>query len=157
MFEDYKWDADSCVRCSYCKWMHPWEVKSPRFSKICPSVAKYLFDAFSAQGRLNIVSGLIDGSLTFDDSPRLLEIIFACTLCGACDIMCKRSMDHEVLLTLKALRKKAVDDGLGPLPEHKAFTVSIEKHHNPYNEPHEERLKWLGKAKPKLAVEVQEK
>ena len=157
MFEDYKWDADSCVRCSYCKWMHPWEVKNPRFSKICPSIAKFYFDAFSAQGRLNIVSGLINGELTLRDSPRILEIIYACTLCGACDIMCKRSMDHEVLLTLKALRTKAVDDGIGPLPEHKAFTVSIEKYHNPYNEPHEDRLKWLGKAKPKLAVEVQEK
>jgi Fe-S oxidoreductase len=137
--------------------MHPWEVKNPRFSKICPSIAKYFFDAFSAQGRLNLVSGLINGELTLADSPRILEIIFACTLCGACDTMCKRSMDHEVLLTLKALRTKAVDVGIGPLPEHKAFTVSIEKHHNPYNEPHEDRLKWLGKAKPKLVMEVQGK
>ncbi|NVM52468.1 MAG: hypothetical protein HWN66_02110 [Candidatus Helarchaeota archaeon] len=149
MLEDYQYDIDFCVRCSMCKWVNPWDLKSARFSKICPSHAKYLFDTFSAQGRMDLAKGLLDPNRKelLVKSPRLLEAIYACTQCGACDIMCKRSQDLEILETLRELRKFVVREEIGPLPKHVEFSRSTVKNYNPYNEVHKKRLDWLDKGK----------
>ncbi len=144
-----RYDIDYCVRCSLCKWVNPWDLKSARFAKICPSNAYYLFDAYSAQGRMDIAKGILDEArrTLLIKSPKLLEAIYACTTCGACDIMCKRSQDLEILETLLELRKHIVKHEIGPLPKHIEFSESILKNHNPYQEPHENRLAWLDKSK----------
>ena len=107
--EKYAWDAVNCPRCSLCKWVDPWELSSERFAKVCPSIARYYLDAYSCQGRLDIALGLIRGELDLTGS--LLDIVYKCNLCGACDIMCKRSRELEPLLMLKALRAKCVEEG----------------------------------------------
>jgi Fe-S oxidoreductase len=76
-------------------------------------------------------------------SDKLLEILYACTLCGACDVGCKRNLDLEVELTLEALRVKAVKDGAGPMPAHKKIAENIAKEHNCLGAPHQNRTKWL--------------
>jgi len=65
--QKYYWDlrknAYHCARCSVCKWIDSWEVKDARFAKVCPSSLRYLFDAYSCQGRMDIALALIDGQL----------------------------------------------------------------------------------------------
>jgi Fe-S oxidoreductase len=73
----------------------------------------------------------------------MLEILYACTLCGACDVGCKRNLDLEIELTLEALRIKMVKEGKGPMPEHKKIAQNIATTHNSFGAPHENRLKWL--------------
>lgn len=145
VLEDYIYDIEMCVRCSLCKWVNPWDVKSARFAKICPSNAKFLWDAYLAQGRMDISKGLLKKGTRkiLYESPKLAEIVFACMLCGGCDINCKRNRDLEILEVLKELRFRLVEDGIGPMPKHLAFGESVEKNHNPYNEPHQQRLDWL--------------
>lgn len=131
-----------------CKWVNPWDVKSARFAKICPShtYPKFLFDTYSAQGRMDIAKGLITKRhrKVLKKYPQtLVKVIFACTLCGGCDIMCKRSRDLEILDVLKTLRRKLVVENDGPLPKHLEFAKSIEQNQNPYKEPHKKRLAWL--------------
>jgi Fe-S oxidoreductase len=116
-------------------------LRSYRFAKICPSITRYSFDAYSGQGRLDIALAMMDGKLSY--TPRLLDIIYKCTLCGACDTMCKRGVDLEVLLTLEALRIKSVEDGKGPMPEHKELAENVKKTNNIYGELHDKRLKWM--------------
>ncbi|NVM30845.1 MAG: (Fe-S)-binding protein [Candidatus Helarchaeota archaeon] len=153
--EKYYYDTWECARCSQCKWIHPYDVKNKRFSKICPSVARYLFDAYSAQGKMDIVRSMVDGELKWEDSPRLLDIIYQCTSCGACDVMCKRCLDIEPLLVMEELRIKCVEDGIGPMPKHKTFAENTQKNHNPYGEPHEERFKWMpNEVKPAEKAEI---
>ncbi len=122
-------------------------MKSARFAKICPSNSKFLWDAYSAQGRMDISKGLLKkGSRKIlYESPKLAEIVFACMLCGGCDINCKRNRDLEILEVLKELRFKLVEDGIGPMSKHLAFGESVENNHNPYNEPHQQRIAWLPK------------
>ena len=97
--EEYKRDTWDCVRCSHCKFIHPYRVRSHRFSKICPSSVYYTFDGYSAQGRLDIARGLIDGELKESSLSELQEVIYSCTLCGGCDIMCKfYSINPQVFL-----------------------------------------------------------
>lgn len=140
--EQYRWDAWNCQRCSNCKWVNPWEVKSARFAKICPSSARYLFDAYSCQGRMDIAKNILEGWLDYKDSSELIDIVYKCTLCGACDAMCKYYKDLEPLLVFEELRAKLVEDGQGPLPEHKSFIDSIKNYDNVWLQPRAKRSTW---------------
>jgi Fe-S oxidoreductase len=137
--EKHRFDSFNCVRCSNCKWVDFVYMRSKRFSKICPSSSRYLFDAYSAQGRLDIALAIIDGKLT--NTPRLVDIIYQCTMCGACDTMCKRSLDLEVTETLEELRVKCVQDGL--LPEAlKQLIVQVQNSGNLYGQPKKTKFRW---------------
>ncbi|GAG52980.1 unnamed protein product, partial [marine sediment metagenome] len=80
-----------------------------------------------------------------DWNEKALEIMYACTLCGACDVGCKRNLDLEIELTLESLRVKAVKDGMGPMPAHKKIAENIVKKHNFYGSPHGKRTEWIPK------------
>ncbi|HLB29304.1 MAG TPA: heterodisulfide reductase-related iron-sulfur binding cluster, partial [Dehalococcoidia bacterium] len=114
----------------------------------CPSEKHYVFDSFAAYGRLRMMLAMLHGNL--DYSPRVLEAIYACQLCGACDVGCKRNLDLEIEGALEALRIKAVQDGYGPMPEHKEVAEKIEASHNYFGAPHDKRARWL----PAEAVDV---
>lgn len=145
--EDYRWDLVNCERCSMCKWNHPWKTQSAKFAKICPSSQMYLYDAYSAQGRFDIARGLLEGEIEITD--KLLEVIYACTLCGGCDVSCKYSRDMEPLEILHELRKYVVKKGKGPLPGHMAAIESIKKNDNPWEQPKSRRAHWARKLKAK--------
>ncbi len=140
--EDYRRDVWDCVRCSNCKFVHPWVMKQQRFSRVCPSNAKYFFDAYSSQGRLDIARAIIEGELDYKDSPKLLEVIYKCTLCGACDVMCKFFNDLDPLLILEELRSRVIEDGQGPLPPHKAIIDSVGNYDNVWMQPRTGRDRW---------------
>jgi Fe-S oxidoreductase len=107
-------------------------MQSQRFSKICPINAKHYFDVYSGQGLLDFVYGKLSGTL--DYTPMLLDALNKCTLCGACDIMCKRNLDLEVIETIEELRARAYEDGQGA-SEVKAQVEAIRKAGNPWNQP----------------------
>ncbi|MDY6862148.1 MAG: heterodisulfide reductase-related iron-sulfur binding cluster [Thermodesulfobacteriota bacterium] len=138
--KNFKYDMKRCVRCKGCKWVDHIYMPGSTFSTRCPSEKRYLFDSFSAWGRLRLALGLMDGRVKY--SQRLVEAIYKCQLCGACDAGCKRNLDLEILSSLEALRVKCVNDGYGPMPEHKEFAEKIEKEHNVFGAPHKNRGKW---------------
>jgi len=141
----YYWDlrknAWNCARCSVCKWVDSWEVKSARFAKICPSSLYYLFDAYSCQGRMDIALALIDGKLKYEDSPGLLDIYYMCNMCGGCDAMCKRVQDMEPLRVIQEIRTRLVGDGQ-LLPASMPVMDSLRKEDNMMMKPKAERGKW---------------
>jgi Fe-S oxidoreductase len=112
-----------------------------KFPTRCPSNTWNAFDSYGAFGKMRIGTAIAEGRLKW--TPKLLEIIYADPLCGACDVGCKRNLDLEIELTLEALRIKAVKDGAGPMPAHKAVAQNIAKSHNPFGAPHENRKKWI--------------
>lgn len=141
----YYWDlrknAWNCARCSVCKWVDSWEVKSARFAKICPSSLYYLFDAYSCQGRMDVSLALIDGTLKYGDSPGLLDIYYKCNMCGGCDAMCKRVQDMEPLRVIQEMRITLVGDGQ-LLPLHMPVMDNLRKEDNMMMKPRAERGKW---------------
>ena len=139
--EEYRRDAWDCVRCSHCKYIHPYKVRSLRFSKICPSSMYYFFDGYSAQGRLDIARGLIDKELEESSLGELQEVIYSCTLCGSCDVMCKYYNDIDPLLVCEELRVKCVEAGYIP-PELQEIIESIKRNGNPLLQPRKERRQW---------------
>src|SRR4030043_2001174 len=139
--EEYKHQAESCVRCSYCKLVDLNLVKSSRFSRQCPIDTRYRYNLFSAHGLLHSALAELDGKLEF--TPKLMEALWQCTLCGGCDIRCKRNLDVEVLQVIQELRRRCVEQGKGPLPEHKMMAKNVKASHNIYGAPHKNRLNWM--------------
>jgi len=138
--EKYRWDLINCERCNNCLWDHPWRVKDAKYAKICPSNERYLFAAYSCQGRFDIARGLMDGEIKYSD--RVLDIIYRCSLCGACDVTCKVYRDMEPLEILQELRVKCVEDGQGPLPAHKPIIDSVKSYDNVWMQPRGRRNAW---------------
>lgn len=139
--ENFHYDADRCVGCKGCAWVDHIYMPGKDFSLRCPSLARYLFDAYGAYGREKIALALLDGKLSY--SSKVQDVVYKCLLCGACDAGCKRNLELEPLLVLESLRARLVRDGQGPLPGHKEISSKIESSHNRYGKPHRERHDWV--------------
>ena len=138
---NFTYDMSHCIKCKGCTWVDHTYMPGINFSTRCPSATKEIFDSYGAYGKMRIGLAVNDGKLEFTDE--LLKILYECTLCGACDVGCKRNLDLEIELTLEALRVKAVKDGAGPMPGHKKVAANIAKTHNRYGAKHTERKNWL--------------
>ncbi len=136
---NYTYDMDRCVGCKGCVWVDHIYMPGVRFGVKCPSNSYKLFDAYAAMGREKIALALLKGDL--DYSPELLDVIYMCQLCGACDAGCKRNLDLEPLAVLESMRVKAVKDGQGPMPAHKKVAKNIADKGNRYGAA-ENRLGW---------------
>jgi Fe-S oxidoreductase len=141
--DNFVFDMSKCIKCKGCNWVDHIYMPGVRFSTRCPSATKYLFDSYGAYGKMRIGLAMVEGKLDYSDE--LLKTLYACSLCGACDVGCKRNLDLEIELTLEALRIKAVKDGKGPMPQHKKLAQNILTKHNRFGAPHQNRNKWLPK------------
>ncbi len=139
--DNFEYDMSKCIKCKGCTWVDHIYMPGVTFSTRCPSATRYLFDSHGAYGKMRIGLAMLEGRMEYSD--KLLEILYACTLCGACDVGCKRNLDLEIELSLEALRIKAVKDGQGPMPQHKKVAQNISKEHNRFGSPHANRNKWL--------------
>jgi Fe-S oxidoreductase len=141
--DNFVYDMSRCIKCKGCYWVEHTYMPGIKYSTRCPSNVWKIFDSYGAFGKMRIGTAIAEGRLKW--TPKLLEIIYADPLCGACDVACKRNLDLEIELTLEALRIQAVKDGAGPMPAHKKVAQNIAKTHNSFGSPHENRKKWLTK------------
>jgi len=139
--DNFVYDMSRCIKCKGCTWVDHTYMPGVKFSTRCPSATRYLFDSYGAYGKMRIGLGIAENRLDYSES--YLKILYACTLCGACDVGCKRNLDLEIELTLEALRINAVKEGRGPMPEHKTIAQNIATKHNSLGAPHQNRVKWL--------------
>jgi len=141
----YYWDlrkvAYGCNRCSNCKFIDLQEIKSLRFSRVCPASSRYLFDCYACQGKMDISLALIDGELKCEDSPRLVDIFYRCDTCGGCDVSCKRVRDMEPLRVMLEMRAKLVENGQMH-PAHMAVIDGLRKEDNMMMGLKADRAKW---------------
>ncbi|MFB3886357.1 MAG: (Fe-S)-binding protein [Thermodesulfobacteriota bacterium] len=139
--DNFVYDMSHCIKCKGCYWVEHTYMPGIKFSTRCPSNTWNDFDSYGAFGKMRIGIAVAEGKLKW--TPKLLEIIYADPLCGACDVGCKRNLDLEIELSLEALRVKAVKDGAGPMPAHKKVAENIAKTHNQFGSPHGNRKKWV--------------
>jgi Fe-S oxidoreductase len=138
---DYLYTMESCNSCGQCRYVLGPLGKGWEYAEVCPIYSRYLFEAYSGQGLINVAQELLEGRLEYDDD--LIRHIYSCTTCGACDVNCKSVRDMEVIDTILALRAKCVEDGRGPLPEHQRSAGLIADTHNLFGKAHKQRLDWL--------------
>jgi len=141
-FDDYWYEARHCVSCAGCKWVELNYVPGKDFAYRCPSWQYGRFDAYGAAGKVKIIWDLLMGAMDYSD-PALLEVAYRCNLCGGCDVGCKRNLDLEIQMMLETLRIRLVEKGVGPMPQHKAVTTSIDHSHNIYGIAQKKRLDWM--------------
>lgn len=100
--EDRRQYQQACTRCSQCKFV-PMPA-SKVFSSICPSMDHGHFHAFSGGGKVITSYALLEGKAEI--TPALVDSVFSCTMCGACDSACKTNMGENIepLDTLYELR-----------------------------------------------------
>ncbi len=103
---------EQCTRCSQCKFTHM--PKSKDFSSACPSKYHSKFHASSAGGQLITAYGYQKGVI--EVSPNMVDSVYACSMCGACDTMCKTHQGDNVepFDTLLAFREQLAKDGHVP-------------------------------------------
>ena len=106
--QDYRTDMEMCCRCSICKFVPLEKLTEMRHSYVCPSIARYNFHAYSGGGRMNMGVAMIENGLEYDKT--LLDVVYNCQMCGACDISCKYAMDIDVLEPINEIRIKCVED-----------------------------------------------
>jgi Fe-S oxidoreductase len=107
--DDYRTDMEMCCRCSICKFVPLEKLTESRHSWVCPSVSRYNFHTYSGGGRMNTGVALLEKELEYDD--KLLDVVYNCQMCGACDISCKYAMDIDVLEPINEIRIKCVEEG----------------------------------------------
>lgn len=135
--EHYIWRCTACGTCRVAYDFGPPATCKP----ICPAGTEFGFEGnMSSKGKIAFARGILDGSLTFDED--LLNDIYRCTICGGCQSQCQ--LDHKPFIPeiMEAMRRKAVEAGVGPLPLHKNLTRSLKSYNNPYQGPRRLRTDW---------------
>ena len=100
---------ESCCRCSACKFIPLEKVTGLEHSTACPSIQRFNFHSYSGGGRMGFGLGLLHGRVEY--TPKTAEVVYNCTLCGACDVSCKYAMEFDVLEPLYAIREECVAHG----------------------------------------------
>ena len=109
VLEDYRTDMEMCCRCSICKFVPLEKLNEARHSYVCPSIARYNFHTYAGGGRMGMGIAMLENELEYDE--KLLEVVYNCQMCGACDVSCKYAMDMEVLEPINEIRIKCVERG----------------------------------------------
>jgi Fe-S oxidoreductase len=122
--EDYRSDMETCCRCSACKFIPLEKVTGYENVNVCPSISRFNFHAYSGGGRMGFGLALLRQRLEY--APKLLEVVYNCQVCGACDISCKYAMDMDVLEPLYEIRSACVTNG-HTLPALDKMVASLRK------------------------------
>lgn len=136
--QDRRQYQESCIRCSQCKFVPA--PRSREFASLCPSIDHGQFHAYSGGGKVITSYALMEGKAAVTE--RLVDSVYACTLCGACDTACKTNEGDNVepLDTLYELRAHLAREGQVPAPM-KALVEGLRRegsHHG----PRAERSRW---------------
>jgi Fe-S oxidoreductase len=141
--EKYKEDLYGCLQCGYCRDACPvyeqigWESATPRGKSfyLRGLTKKGLFDRMLGRS----VDALIRRRAVADN--KLAVRLYQCTSCGACEEVCHSNIKFVPLW--EDVRHWINERGLGPMEAHKQIYSRVKQLRNPYNEPTENRAKWL--------------
>ncbi len=138
--EDYEREMNGCIRCSLCKFIPLALIRNEETSNACPAVWRYNFHTYSGGGRVIAANSVRMGRSELSDE--LVDIVYRCQMCGACDIPCHTfGQLVEPLEIARELRMKCVEEGLAP-PETMVTVDNLRRDDNPFGEPKAERGNW---------------
>ncbi|TFG14799.1 (Fe-S)-binding protein [Candidatus Thorarchaeota archaeon] len=111
----------------------------------CPTFFAWRSDSPTPHGRALLIH--YENTETRDIDSRGAEVLYQCLQCSQCLTWCLPGVDIAEIV--ESMRKSLVSRDLQPAGLN-SLRESIESHHNPFREDHDERNQWLG-------VETQEK
>ncbi len=92
------------------------------------------------RARAAFARGINSGELEWDEE--LLDSIYKCTICAGCQSQCQVDYKPHIPEVFEALRRKAVEDGFGPMPAQKVIAQSLRSYDNPYQGPRRVLTDW---------------
>jgi len=128
-------DLDACLQCGYCRDPCPvykqigWESATPR-GKVY---------ALKQLKNKTPVDTLLGRKPKIDD--KLMERIFQCTSCAACEHNCHVEIDFAHLW--EEVKEWLIAQGYGPMEAHKKIAEKVMAKNNPFDEAPEKRGAWL--------------
>lgn len=135
--EDKIWRCTACGNCKVAYDFGP----PPFFGQICPAGVEFGFEGnIASKGKVAFARGILNGELEWNED--LLDDIYKCTVCAGCQEQCE--LDHKPFIPeiIESMRRKAVDDGVGPMPGQKVIAKSMRSFDNPYQGPRRMRTDW---------------
>ncbi len=118
----------ACTRCGEC-------------ANWCPAVDAYQDNKISPAEKIIKLRRILEGKDV--ENEEFAEAIFNCTTCGRCYEVCPVGIRcHELW---PAVRARLLEKGYGPVEKIIELRETIEKLHNPFGLPMEDRNKWIDK------------
>ena len=137
---EFKDDVHHCAKCHLCKNIDSHHIKNENFADICPSGSNFKFESYFSSGKMEIVRAILNNEIKV--SPKLLEIVYTCTLCGGCEAICDVQKEMKPTEVFKALRNWLLENGHGPLEGHTEIKDNILNSGNPWGYSKKDRTKW---------------
>jgi heterodisulfide reductase subunit D len=133
-------EVDACMLCGACVEVSPIFEEIGKESVTCrgkiQALKKFVKSNYGIRASLLGTKPINEKAV-----DEFVEALYSCTLCGACQAVCEAKIYTPDLW--EAARADMVANGKGPMPKQKAWPKLIEEKHNPYNQPPEDRVKWL--------------
>jgi len=127
-----------CGKCGTCRTA----FHENGWPRICPSGEFGKFEAYYLGGKNLLTWAVSSDRLKW--TKNLANIFYQCSVCLACAQQCQIPEIHYYAGEwLMAMREKAVQKGLGPMPEQKKYSEHVGLEYNPYMEKHENRANWV--------------
>ena len=96
----------------------------------------------SGSGKLMLGLSLLDKRIEMNDS--VADIVYKCTLCGACDANCKVYRDDiDIAEVIEEIRATCVENGQF-FAEHQMMIDDLKRENNVFGEPKNARGDWAG-------------
>ncbi len=136
--EYYKDILYQCGKCGTCRTA----FHENGWPRVCPSGEYGKFEAYYLGGKNLLAWAVNSDRLKWTEN--LANIFYQCSVCLACTQQCQIPEIHYYAGEwLMAMREKAVEKGLGPMPEQKKYSEHVALEYNPYLEKHKNRTNWL--------------
>ncbi len=142
---EFKDDVHHCAKCHLCKNIDSHHIINENFADICPSGSNFKFESYFSSGKMEIVRALLNNEIKV--TPKLLEIVYTCTLCGGCESICNVQKDMKPTEVFQALRNWLKQKGYGPLEGHIEIKDNVLHSGNPWGYPKKDRINWASEFK----------
>jgi len=116
----------SCEKCHFC-------------NTVCPVV-----DTRLTQGPFGITRAIYYGLQWNEFGSSLRDLVYSCTTCGKCDLMCKKVSRALPLTEIieKAREFLLIEKMAGPMPDQVSVLKNMHVRGNPWGNPSHERTNW---------------
>jgi len=116
----------TCEKCHFC-------------NTVCPVV-----DTRVTQGPFGINRAIYYGLKWNEFNEELRDLVYSCSTCGKCDLMCKKVSRALPLTELieKARELLLIEKMAGPMPDQVGVLKNMHVRGNPWGNPPHERTKW---------------
>jgi Fe-S oxidoreductase len=131
--EDYRELLHLCRLCGNCR------QAGTTYQAACPAGERFGFDVYYSRGRAILAQKLLNGEVPW--SASVGQVIYRCSMCGACVEQCPVEYRDHILEIFLALRTACIDRSLIS-PAVQRFLENIYAYGNPWKAPSEKRGDW---------------